>query len=154
MPGFAALLPFAQFVLMAVPVNMQLGTAYTGGNRDEEKRATGVAGRMKRALDNHFEGLILFTIAVLVVVLGDARRVGFAMTSNGRNGSAAVVQHSSTRTSAYGCGFKQTGALRTAPQPDTNRDSSGQRGAAGMPGAYPRRVSICTTCPFVAPSSS
>jgi uncharacterized MAPEG superfamily protein len=70
--GFAALLQFVQFVLMAVPVNLQLGTAYTGGNRDEERRATGVAGRLKRALDNHFEGLILFTIAVVVVVLGDA----------------------------------------------------------------------------------
>jgi len=31
-----------------------------------------MAGRFKRAMDNHFEGLILFTIAVLVVVLGDA----------------------------------------------------------------------------------
>ena len=70
--GFAALLQFAQFVLMAVPVNMQLGVAYTGGNRDEEKRATGIAGRLKRAMDNHFEALILFSIAVIVVVLGDA----------------------------------------------------------------------------------
>jgi len=70
--GFAALLQFIQFVLMAVPVNRQLGTAYTGGNRDQELRATGLAGRLKRALDNHFEGLILFTIAVVVVVLGDA----------------------------------------------------------------------------------
>lgn len=70
--GFAALLQFVQFVLMAVPVNIQLGPAYTGGNRDEEKRATGVPGRMKRALENHFEGLILFTIAVVVVILGDA----------------------------------------------------------------------------------
>ncbi|MDH3577530.1 MAG: MAPEG family protein [Gammaproteobacteria bacterium] len=70
--GFAALLQFVQFVLMAVPVNVQLGPKYTGGNRDEEKRATGVAGRLKRAMDNHFEGLILFTIAVIVVVIGDA----------------------------------------------------------------------------------
>lgn len=70
--GFAALLQFAQFILMAVLVNLQLGPAYTGGNRDEERRATGMAGRMKRALDNHFEGLALFTIAVIVVVLGDA----------------------------------------------------------------------------------
>jgi uncharacterized MAPEG superfamily protein len=70
--GFAALLQFVQFILMAVPVNMQLGPQYTGGPRDEEKRATGMAGRFKRAMDNHFEGLILFTIAVLVVVLGDA----------------------------------------------------------------------------------
>ncbi len=70
--GFAALLQFVQFVLMAVPVNMQLGPKYTGGNRDEEERATGVAGRFKRAFDNHFDGLILFTIAVVVVVLGNA----------------------------------------------------------------------------------
>ena len=70
--GYAALLQVVQFVLMAVPVNLQLGTAYTGGSRDVEQKATGVAGRLKRALDNHFEGLILFTIAVLVVVLGDA----------------------------------------------------------------------------------
>jgi uncharacterized MAPEG superfamily protein len=70
--GYAALLQFVQFILMAVPVNLQLGVAYTGGNRDEQRQATGVPGRLKRALDNHFEGLILFTIAVLVVVLGDA----------------------------------------------------------------------------------
>ena len=70
--GYAALLQFVQFILMAIPVNQQLGVAYTGGNRDVQKQATGVAGRLKRALDNHFEGLILFTIAVLVVVLGEA----------------------------------------------------------------------------------
>ncbi|MEE4163820.1 MAG: MAPEG family protein [Woeseiaceae bacterium] len=70
--GYAALLQFVQFIVMAIPVNLQLGVAYTGGNRDEQKQATGVPGRLKRALDNHFEGLILFTIAVLVVVLGDA----------------------------------------------------------------------------------
>ena len=70
--GLAALLQFVQFVFMAVPVNMQLGPKYALGNRDEEERATGVAGRLKRALENHFEGLILFTIAVVVVVLGNA----------------------------------------------------------------------------------
>ena len=69
---YAALLQFVQFVLMAVPVNAQLGPAYTGGNRDEQKQPWGIAGRLKRALDNHFEGLILFTIAVVVVVLGQA----------------------------------------------------------------------------------
>ncbi|MDJ0654649.1 MAG: MAPEG family protein [Xanthomonadales bacterium] len=70
--GYAALLQFLQFVLMAVPVNLQLGVTYTGGNRDVPQPITGVAGRLKRAMDNHFEGLILFTIAVLVVVLGEA----------------------------------------------------------------------------------
>ncbi len=70
--AYAGLLQYAQFILMAVPVNLQLGPAYTAGPRDEERRPTGLPGRLKRALDNHFEGLILFAIAVVVVVLGDA----------------------------------------------------------------------------------
>lgn len=70
--GYAALLQFAQFLLMAIPVNAQLGTKYTAGPRDVPKEATGVPARLKRALDNHFEGLILFAIAVVVVVLGEA----------------------------------------------------------------------------------
>lgn len=70
--GYAALLQFVQFALMAVPVNLQLGTKYTAGHRDEQKQPWGVAARLKRAMDNHFEALILFTIAVLVVVLGGA----------------------------------------------------------------------------------
>ena len=70
--AYAALLQFIQFVLMAVPVNRQLGTAYTGGNRDEQKQPKGMAGRLTRAMENHFEALILFTIAVMVVVLGEA----------------------------------------------------------------------------------
>jgi uncharacterized MAPEG superfamily protein len=70
--GYAALLQFLQFIVMAIPVNIQLGVAYTGGNRDAQKPVTGIPGRLKRALENHFEGLILFTIAVLVVVLGEA----------------------------------------------------------------------------------
>ena len=69
---YAALLQVLQFILMAIPVNVQLGVAYTGGNRDMPKQATGMAGRLKRALENHFEGLILFTIAVVVVVLGES----------------------------------------------------------------------------------
>ncbi len=69
--GYAALLQFVQYIVMAVPVSLQLGVAYTGGNRDDQKQATGVPGRLKRALENHFEGLVLFTIAVLVVVLGE-----------------------------------------------------------------------------------
>lgn len=57
-------------VLMAIPVNRQLGPAYTAGNRDEPRVATGIAGRLVRAYDNHFEALVLFTIAVVVVVIG------------------------------------------------------------------------------------
>ncbi len=70
--AYAGLLQFVQIILMAVPVNIQLGPAYTAGPRDEERKPSGTAGRLKRAVDNHFEGLILFAIAVVVVVLGDA----------------------------------------------------------------------------------
>lgn len=69
--GYAALLQYVQFVLMAVPVNLQLGVAYTAGARDTQQQPSGVPGRLYRALNNHFENLILFTIAVVVVVLGD-----------------------------------------------------------------------------------
>lgn len=70
--GFAALLQYVQFLLMAVPANMQLGPGYTMGPRDEPRALTGVGGRLQRAMNNHFEGLMLFTIAVVVVVLGSA----------------------------------------------------------------------------------
>ena len=69
--GLAGLLQVIQFVLMAVPANLQLGTYYTGGPRDERREPQGMAGRLHRAMNNHFEGLILFTIAVVVVTLGE-----------------------------------------------------------------------------------
>lgn len=69
--ALAGLLQVIQFVLMAIPANIQLGPEVTGGPRDDAPAVTGMAGRLKRAMDNHFEGLILFTIAVVVVTLGD-----------------------------------------------------------------------------------
>jgi uncharacterized MAPEG superfamily protein len=77
--GYAALLQYFQFVLMAVPVNLQMGVGYTAGPRDVQRQPEGVPGRLHRAMNNHFEGLILFTIAVVVVVLGDAST---ALTEN------------------------------------------------------------------------
>ncbi len=70
--ALAGLLQAFQFLLMAVPVNLQMGVRYTGGNRDEQRTPHGVPGRLYRALNNHFEALLLFTVAVVVVVLGDA----------------------------------------------------------------------------------
>ncbi|MEE4277012.1 MAG: MAPEG family protein [Halieaceae bacterium] len=69
--AYAALLQFLQIVIYAIPANLQLGPGYTAGPRDEPRQPTGIAGRLQRALNNHFEGLILFTIAVVVVVLGN-----------------------------------------------------------------------------------
>ncbi|RLJ59499.1 putative MAPEG superfamily protein [Litoreibacter meonggei] len=63
----AALLQVAQFALMAVPLNIQLGPEATSGPRDEPLQPSGTPARLKRAFDNHFEGLILFTIAAVVI---------------------------------------------------------------------------------------
>lgn len=71
--ALAALLQVAQFVLFAVPANRELGVDYTSGPRDRPpaRPLSAVTGRLQRALNNHFEGLILFTIAVVVVTLAD-----------------------------------------------------------------------------------
>lgn len=69
--ALAGLLQVVQFLLMAVPANLQVGTTKTLGPRDKPIELVGVAGRLKRAMDNHFEGLILFTIAVVVITLGE-----------------------------------------------------------------------------------
>lgn len=67
----AALWQLVQFTAYLIAANRQVGTRYAMGPRDEARQLTGVAGRLQRALNNHFEGLILFTIAVLVVTLSD-----------------------------------------------------------------------------------
>ena len=67
----AALLQVGQFILYAVPANLELGTRYTMSSRDKapERPVSTLTGRLQRALNNHFEGLILFTIAVVVITL-------------------------------------------------------------------------------------
>jgi uncharacterized MAPEG superfamily protein len=69
--ALAALLQFVQFGLYAVPANIDLGVGYTSSARDRapSRQLSVLSGRMQRAMNNHFEGLILFTIAVLVVTL-------------------------------------------------------------------------------------
>ena len=69
----AVLLQMLQFILFAVPANIELGTGYTSSPRDRppSRQMSTLTGRLQRAMTNHFEGLILFTIAVLVVTLGE-----------------------------------------------------------------------------------
>jgi uncharacterized MAPEG superfamily protein len=71
--ALAALLQAAQFALFAVPANVELTTGYTSSPRDRppSRQMSVTTARLQRALNNHFEGLILFTIAVLVVTLGN-----------------------------------------------------------------------------------
>jgi len=70
--ALAALLQAVQFLLFAVPANMELGTGYTSSARDRppSRQISERTARLQRAMNNHFEGLILFTIAVVVVTLG------------------------------------------------------------------------------------
>lgn len=68
----AGLLQTLQYAAFAVPANMELGTGYTSSARDRppSRQLSDRTGRLQRALNNHFEGLILFTLAVVVVTLG------------------------------------------------------------------------------------
>ena len=77
--ALAALLQAVQFALMSVPANLELGTGKTLSPRDASRlqkplmdQVSDRTGRLYRAFNNHFEALILFTIAVVVVTLGDA----------------------------------------------------------------------------------
>ncbi|WP_322890260.1 MULTISPECIES: MAPEG family protein [unclassified Yoonia] len=76
--ALAGLLQGLQFVLLSVPANLELGLGKTAGPRDPGRlgkplieQVSPKTGRLFRALNNHFEGLILFTLAVVVVTLGD-----------------------------------------------------------------------------------
>lgn len=71
--ALAGLLQAAQFVLFATPANLELTPKYTTSPRDvpPTRAMSKITARLQRALNNHFEALILFTIAVLVVTLGD-----------------------------------------------------------------------------------
>lgn len=76
--ALAGLLQGVQYVLMAVPANLELGTAKTLSPRDPQtlgqpiqNQLSPVTGRLLRALNNHFEALILFTLAVTVTTLSN-----------------------------------------------------------------------------------
>ena len=69
--ALAGLLQAAQFALYSVLANLQVGPKYAMGPRDTPRQLTGAAGRAQRPLNNHFEGLIFFTIAVTVITLSD-----------------------------------------------------------------------------------
>ena len=74
----AALLQVGQFLLVSVTANLELGVAKTASPRDRarlggslEELLSEKPARLVRALNNHFEGLILFGIACTVITLSD-----------------------------------------------------------------------------------
>lgn len=76
--ALAGLLQVGQIALMAIPANIELGVGKTLSPRDPQRLGTPLieqasikTGRTFRAMNNHFEALILFTIAALTVTLLD-----------------------------------------------------------------------------------
>jgi uncharacterized MAPEG superfamily protein len=71
--ALAGLLQAVQYIAFAIPANLELSTGYTSSPRDRppSRQMSITTGRLQRAMNNHFEGLILFTLAVVVVTLGD-----------------------------------------------------------------------------------
>ena len=74
----AALLQCGQFAMLSLIVNLDVGVAKTASPRDPQRLGKPLhellnvkSGRTLRAFNNHFEGLILFTIAVLVITLSN-----------------------------------------------------------------------------------
>lgn len=70
----AALLQVCQFCLMALCANLELGTGKTLSPRDGAPlidQVTVRTARQIRAMNNHFEALAFFTIAVVVVTLSN-----------------------------------------------------------------------------------
>ena len=63
----AALLQLAQMAIYSVVAQQQVGPGYALSPRDTPRQLSGLAGRAQRAMNNHFEGLILFTIAALAI---------------------------------------------------------------------------------------
>ena len=65
----AALLQIGQFCAYSLTSIQQVGVKKAASPRDNPINLTSTAGRLQRAMNNHFEGLILFTIAALVITI-------------------------------------------------------------------------------------
>ena len=71
--ALAGLLQAAQLTLFAIPANIDVGPHFTTSPRDSAptRQMSKTTARLQRAMNNHFEALILFTLAVVVVTLGN-----------------------------------------------------------------------------------
>ena len=70
--ALSALLQFGQILLAAWSMNRDVGVGYNASPRDAPAAFSVLTGRLRRAVDNHFEAMALFTIAVVVVTLSGA----------------------------------------------------------------------------------
>ena len=70
--ALAALLQSVQILLAGAAMSRDVGPAWNTSPRDTEPDFSRRTLRLRRAVDNHFEALIFFTIAVVVVTLSGA----------------------------------------------------------------------------------
>jgi uncharacterized MAPEG superfamily protein len=70
--ALAAILQFAQIALAGWSMNRDVGVEWNASPRDEPVDFSPLTDRLRRAVDNHFEAVALFTIAVVVVKLSGA----------------------------------------------------------------------------------
>ena len=69
--SLAGLLQVAQFVAYSIAAATQISPKAALGPRDKPVVVTGKVARLARAMDNHYSALILFSLAVVVVTLGE-----------------------------------------------------------------------------------
>lgn len=65
--ALAAILQAIQIGLAGMALNSDVGAAWNAGPRDSQPEFSPMTGRLRRAVNNHFEALAFFTIAVVVV---------------------------------------------------------------------------------------
>lgn len=70
--SLAALLQSVQIGLAGWFMNRDAGVDYNISPRDTQPEFSVLTGRLRRAVNNHFEALAFFTIAVVVVTLSGA----------------------------------------------------------------------------------
>lgn len=73
--GLAALLQATQIALAGAVMNRDVGAKWNASARDTQPEFSALTGRLRRAVNNHFEALVLFTIAVVLVSMSDATNV-------------------------------------------------------------------------------
>lgn len=66
--ALAALWQVVQLGLAGASMNRDVGPRWNAGPRDDQPQFSARTGRLRRAANNHFEALVLFTIAVVLVM--------------------------------------------------------------------------------------
>lgn len=70
--ALAVFLQVGQIGLAGWSMNRDVGLEWNASPRDDEPEFSALTGRLRRAVNNHFEALTFFTIAVVVVTLSGA----------------------------------------------------------------------------------